>query len=308
MGAPIRLVVNPVAGHGRAGRMLPQVTAALAAGSVPVTVCESQSLAHARQLAEAAASQGEIVAAVGGDGTAAAIAGAAAAAGSRFGIIPAGRGNDFARVLGIPAEPAAAARVLISGRERAVDLITASVPGGAHTVVTGSVYAGIPSVAGEIANATTWLPGSLVYPVAALRALARWQPATFRIELSRRGSTAAVHELDGYAVVVANTAYFGAGMQVAPPALPDDGLLDLVLMRRTRRLSFVRALLKVRNGSHVTMPDVALDRGASAVITISRDLPAAADGELLPCAAPLAAGEQLLIQVLPAALRVLVPA
>jgi diacylglycerol kinase family enzyme len=144
--------------------------------------------------------------------------------------------------------------------------------------------------------------------VAALRALASWQPATFRLECSAwAAAPAAAHEFAGYAVVIANSAYFGAGMQVAPPARIDDGILDIVLMRDGPKLAFVRALVKIRNGSHITLPLISLERGTEISLTVSRDLAAAADGEALPGAAPLSAGAPLRIRVLPSILTVLVP-
>jgi len=297
------LIVNPAAGNGRARGLLPPATAALDAAGAEHHVVESASLAHAKDLAAAAAGRGDVVVAVGGDGMAGALAAVAAASGASYGLIPAGRGNDLACVLGIPADPAAAAAVLAAGQVRQIDLISVEAPGHPETIVAGSVYAGIPAVAGEIANATRWLGGSLVYPVAALRALARWQPVTFMVAITG-GDT---DEFDGYAVVVANSARFGAGMQIAPSALMDDGLLDVVLMRRAAKLTFVRALLKVKDGSHASLPQISMRRGAEVTITMSRDLPAGADGEPLPCAAPLAAGTTLRIRALPAALSVLVP-
>ena len=305
MERPLCLIVNPAAGNGRARQLLPPATSALTAAGAEHRVIESSSLANARDLAADAASRGEVVIAVGGDGLAGALAGVAAGGGASYGIIPVGRGNDLAGVLGIPSDPAAAARVLAAGQLRQIDLIAVGTPGQPEVIVAGSVYAGIPAIAGEIANATRWLGGSLVYPVAALRALASWRPATFTVEIA--GADGA-HEFDGYAVVVANSAYFGAGMQVAPPAVIDDGVLDLVLMRHAPKLTFVRALMKIKDGSHVTLPQISLHRGAEVTISMSRDLPAAADGEPLSCATPLAAGTPLRIRALPAALSVLVPA
>jgi YegS/Rv2252/BmrU family lipid kinase len=301
---PLCLIVNPTAGNGRARALVPAAAAALRTAGSEHRITESASLAHALELAARAAERGEVVVAVGGDGMAGALAGAAAAHGARFGIIPAGRGNDLAGVLGVPADPVAAARALAAGQERQIDLIGVSAPGHDEVIVAGSVYTGIPAVAGEIANATRWLRGSVVYPLAALRALARWQPATFTVQVAG-GET---HEFGGYAVVVANSAFFGAGMQVAPPARIDDGELDLVLMRHGPKLTFVRALAKIKNGTHVRPPQITLHRGADVTVTVSRDLPASADGEPLACAAPLPAGTPLHVRVLPAALTVLVPA
>lgn len=309
---PLCLIVNPAAGNGRARAILPVVTSALAAAGAEHRVVTSSSLAHARELATDAAGRGEVIVAVGGDGTAGGLVGIAATSGASFGLIPAGRGNDLARVLRIPVEPVQAASVLAAGQWRKIDLIAASAPGHPETIVAGSVYAGIPAVAGQIANATRWLSGPLVYPVAALRALAGWRPAAFTVDFAEDGDLqfrGSSHlEFDGYAVVVANSAFFGAGMQVAPPAVVDDGVLDLVLMRHAPKLAFVRVLLKIKDGSHITLPQIVLERGADVTITMNRDLPAAADGEPLPCAMPLAAGAPLRIHALPAAVAVLAPA
>jgi diacylglycerol kinase (ATP) len=302
---PLCLIVNPTAGNGRARALVPRATAALETAGAEHTVAESTSLTHAKELAAAAAERGEVVVAVGGDGMAGGLAGIAAAAGAHYGLIPLGRGNDLASVLGIPSEPGEAARVLAAGQVRQVDLIEASVPGQPAVIVAGSVYAGIPAVAGEIANTTRLLGGSLVYPVAALRALARWKPVTFTVTVAESGQS---HEYLGYAIVVANSPNFGAGMKVAPPALLDDGVLDLVLMRHAAKLTFVRALTKIKDGTHVDLPAISLERGCDMTVTMTRDLPAAADGEPLAFARPLPAGTPLRIRALPAALTVIVPA
>lgn len=297
------LIVNPAAGRGRAVRAVPRATAALAAAGVSYEVCVSESLAHATELAARAASGERVIVAVGGDGMAGALAGAAARLGGTYGIIPAGRGNDLARVLGIPFDPADAASVLVTGATRRIDLIGVTAPDGTELIVAGSVYVGVPAVAGEIANAARWLRGPLVYPVAALRAVAGWRPARFEAT----GANGR-HDFAGYAVVVANSAFFGAGMMVAPPACIDDGVLDLVLMRHGPKIAFVRALTKIKDGSHTALQQVSLERDSEVTLTVDRPLPVAADGETLPCAAPLPAGTPLRIRVLPGALSVITPA
>lgn len=300
-----RLVVNPAAGRGRSLRVLPEVTAQLDAAGAGYQVSESVSLRDAASIAVRAAGTGQVVVAVGGDGLAGALSGAAAAGGARYGIIPAGNGNDLARVLGIPADPAAAARVLISGGERRVDLIGVTIPGQPETVVFCSVYLGMPSVAGEIANRARWLRGPVVYAAAALRALAAWTPASFRVEISRGdgpGGGVLVRDFAGYGVVVANAAYFGVLAEV------DDGMLDVVIMRHGPRLAFVRDLVKIRNGSVLGPARISLDRGTEVTVTVDRGLPAGADGDTLPFAAPLRPGTPLRIRAVPRALRLLVPA
>jgi len=304
----LSLIVNPAAARGRALRILPEVTAELGRLGAAYDVTRSDSLDHARELAAAAAAAGRAAIAVGGDGMAGALAGAVAGSGARFGIIPAGRGNDLARVLGIPAGPRAAAAVLAAGHTRPADLISVTAPGRPGLVVAGSVYMGIPSVAGDIANAARWLRGPAVYPVAALRALASWRTVQFEVSGAEGDGAGAQARFPGCALVVANTAYFGAGMQVAPPARFDDGLLDVVALHEVGKLAFVRVLLKVRDGSHLALPGVSLSRGSAVTVTMDRPVPVAADGETLPWAAPLPAGTPLRIAALPGVLTALVPA
>jgi diacylglycerol kinase family enzyme len=79
------------------------------------------------------------------------------------------------------------------------------------------------------------------------------------------------------------------------------------MVRQARKLTFARIMLKASNGTHVQMSTVITDRGAAVSLSADRAMPAAADGETLPFASPLAAGSELHIRVLPAALRVIAP-
>src|SRR5204862_1275641 len=76
----------------------------------------------ARELAREHAQRGETVGAIGGDGTVGLIAGALRGTPGRLAVIPAGRGNDFARVMKIPEDPVEATRIALDGEERVVDV------------------------------------------------------------------------------------------------------------------------------------------------------------------------------------------
>ena len=80
---------------------------------------------HARELAREACDAGEIVAAMGGDGITGAVAGELRDGAGLLAVLPGGRGNDFARKLGIPFDPVAAVELLQAGEERRVDLAEA---------------------------------------------------------------------------------------------------------------------------------------------------------------------------------------
>jgi YegS/Rv2252/BmrU family lipid kinase len=293
-------VVNPGACRGRGIRRMPAVLGPLSAAGATVRVEESSSLGHAATVATAAAARGEIAVAVGGDGLVGAMAAAVAAAGGVLGIVPAGRGNDFARMLGIPADPSRAAAVLIRGGRRAVDLIGVRAGDGPEQVVAGSVYLGIPSEGARIAAASRLPPGSLAYQVAGLRALAAWRPARFTVDT---GAGAPAGSFAGFCVVVANSAYFAGGTPAAPEADVTDGLLDVVTVSGSAKLSFVRVMLLASRGKHTRLAQVGVTRAATASVAADRALLAGADGEPLPSASPLAAGISLRIRALPGALR-----
>ena len=324
------LVVNPAAGRGRCTRALPAVLGALGTRPAGVRVCQTTSLHHAERTAAEAARQGEAVVAVGGDGLVGSLAGAVAGEGGLLGIIPVGRGNDFARMLGIPFRPADAAAALLAGTGRAVDLIGVRAGDGPEQVVAGSVYLGVPSEGGEIANGSRMPTGPVGYQLAGMRALLGWRPATFTVDIRAEDTGAedtgaentgaggggaedgagggAMGRFPGFCVVVANSAYLAAGKKAAPAADLCDGLLDVITVRGDRKLSFARAMLMAGRGTHVRLDEVSTQRAASVTVTADRPMPAGADGETLPCASPLAAGSPLRIRALPGALRVIAPA
>ncbi len=99
---PIRLIVNPSAGGGKARRLAPQAEATLRGHGLTVRRDDTRDLAHARSLAVEAARAGETVVVLSGDGAVGAIADALRdIPGAVLGVLPGGRGNDLARVLGI---------------------------------------------------------------------------------------------------------------------------------------------------------------------------------------------------------------
>ena len=293
-------VVNPAACRGRGIRRMPAVLGPLSATGATVRVEQSSSLDHAATLAADAVDRGEIVVAVGGDGMVGRMAAAVAAAGGVLGIVPAGRGNDFARMLGIPADPARAAAVLLRGGRRAVDLIGVRAGDGPEQVVAGSVYLGIPSEGAQIAAVSRLPPGLLAYQVAGLRALLAWQPASFTVDAGAAAGAA----FPGFCVVVANSAYFAGGRAAAPDADVADGLLDVITVSEGSKLSFVRVMLLAARGKHLRLAQVGATRSASVTVRADRAMLAGADGEPLPCASPLATGTPLHVRALPGALRV----
>ncbi len=282
------LLVNPLSGGGAAPASAVPVARALREAGACVRLSYSPGPAGCRALVEKSVTRDEVVVAVGGDGMVASLAGTVVERGGVLGIVPAGRGNDFARQLGLPTEAAAVADTLLTGQVRSVDVIDAG-----DRVVVGSVYAGVDSRASELVDRAHRLPRRLQYPYAAVRALASYQPTRFHIEVD-----GAVHVHDAAAVIVANSGFYGSGMHIAPRADITDGLLDVVVIGAASRVALIRSMPKVYDGSHVDLPEVLTFRGREVTVRSDRPQAAYADGERLaplPCTAV----------VRPAALRVL---
>jgi YegS/Rv2252/BmrU family lipid kinase len=241
---------------------------------------DTRSLDHARELGSRAARAGETVVALSGDGLLGAIADSLRELPEALlGVIPGGRGNDLARVLGIPDDPAAAAAIIADGHTRQVDL---GIVESLHTPDAGKAFvciasAGFDSEANRIANqAPAWL-GGLVYAYGALRALIAWEPARFEIELDPPGER---HAFTVYSIGAGNSKAYGGGMHAAPDAMLDDGLLEVVVVESVGKVKFLTAILpKVFRGTHVHEPNVRVFRARE--ITLSADRPFAmyADGD-----------------------------
>jgi YegS/Rv2252/BmrU family lipid kinase len=276
---PVCLIVNPAAGGGKAARLAPAVEQALRGHGLTLRREDTHDLEHARELALRAASAGEIVLALSGDGLLGALADALRdVPDAVLGILPGGRGNDFARVLGMPEDAIAACAAFASGVPRAVDLgVVLAAAGDEHgRSYVGIASAGFDSDANRIANeAPAWLGGQ-VYAYGALRALLSWRPARFEIELDPPGER---HSFNGYSVAAANSRAYGGGMNLAPDALLDDGMLEVVAIARVGKLRFLANLPKVFAGTHVHMQNVHVFRAAEVAISADRPFVLYADGD-----------------------------
>jgi YegS/Rv2252/BmrU family lipid kinase len=287
----VSLIVNPSAGNGRAARLLPRAEAALGRLEVDFHVESTTSIDHARELGRAALAAGEAAVALSGDGLIGAVAGVLADTAGVLGVLPGGRGNDFARVLGIPHDIEAACAVVASGAQRRVDV--GDVDGRSFI---GVASVGCDSEANRIANQARLIRGNLVYAYGGLRALATWTPARFTLDLDggRRITFA------GYSVAAANSRAYGGGMLIAPEAELDDGMLDLVCSGQATKRRALLNLAKVFRGRHVEAPWVHVLRSREVTISCDRPFTMFADGDPI--------GElPLTVRARPRALQVIVP-
>lgn len=275
MAPQLALLVNPAARGGRTLRLLDHVARRLRAGGAELSVIVGVDAADALERACAAvAERPDALVAFGGDGLVHLAVQAVAGTDVPLGIIPAGTGNDIAGALGVPGkDPIAAARTVLRMRPRVVD--AACVRSGAGwELFAGVLCSGFDSRVNERANGLTWPPGMARYMVATAQELRAFEPIPFRVTLDGGEPI----EREAMMVAVANTCSYGAGMRVCPGALPDDGLLDVVMVGALSKREFLRVFPRVYRGSHITHPAVSVWQARSVTLE-APGVVAYADGE-----------------------------
>ncbi len=272
------LVHNPAAGGGRSRRLLPEVLARLRAVGIDPEPYRTSSLQDATAAARKAAGSMDAVLAMGGDGTVGACAAglatapAASRATAALGVIPAGGGNDAARNLGLPhADPIAAATLLPTYVRRRIDLVRTG-----ELFVLNAAGAGFDAEVSRISNRRlSWAPSLLRYAGGVLAELAVGRAVGFRLRLDDQ-----VIETSAWLVAVANSQSYGGGMRIAPAAMLDDGLLDVVIVSgELSKAGFLRTFPKVFSGRHVEHPAVSCHRAREVALEADRPVAVHVDGE-----------------------------
>jgi diacylglycerol kinase (ATP) len=287
----VRFLLNPAAGRFRAAARLARLRVLASAAGAGLVV--SKSGPYVAVQARRAADEGVarlIVA--GGDGTMHQAAQGLAGGACALGVVPLGTGNDLAGTLGVPAALDAAVERALAGSVRRLDLLRIG-----ETVSVSYAGVGFDSEVTRFANQVRRLRGPLVYVYAVLHTLATFKPPYLRVD----------HDGGSFAgramfAVAANLPRFGGGMRIAPEARPDDGWLDLVIVRELSRLRLLAVFPKVYRGTHVRHPAIEIVRTRRAAITVDREMTLYGGGEPI---ATHPANRPFEVELLPAALPVI---
>lgn len=241
----LTIIVNTVAGHGRALRVSKLVKASLQRQGIAHTFAYTQYPGHATELARACAEGGERrILCIGGDGTAFEVANGLLGSNVALGILPGGTGNDFARSLGLPKAPEAALAVLLQAPVRDVnvchlnDQIFLNVCGAGFDV----------KVVVACNRAKRFIRGMLPYLYGVLHTIFTYQPIDFHIEIDGEAQDQPL-----LLVSVANGQYIGGGMHIAPMARLDDDLLDIIMIKPVPRWRIPFLLPKFIDGSFIKL-------------------------------------------------------
>ncbi len=289
-----RLILNPNAGSADAADAL-----RMALHREPdVELCACEAPGHGRRLAAESVAQGyDVVIAAGGDGTVNEVVnGLADDFGAvAFGIVPLGTGNDLARTLALPEDPALAFELALRGPHRPLDLIR--VQSDAGTIYAANVCAG--GFTDELEGAMTsdlkaaW--GPLSYLIGTVKALPDLTDYDTRIAWDD-GELERVHAFN---VIVANGRTAGGGRPAAPRANPEDGLLDVVIVKRCTAVELAGLAARALAGDYLDSEHVLYRRARRVLVDSRPGMWFNVDGEIYT-------DEPVTFEVVPGALRVAV--
>ncbi len=291
----MRIIVlfNPSARRGQARRLLDRALTVFRQQNVQFDVRESQSSQHLMELARGASEEKpDLVVSAGGDGTHHYVINGLLKSEVPLGLLPMGTGNDFAKGVGMPMDVHAAARALLNGNVREIDLARAGAA--VYACVAG---AGFDSIVNRYTNERArWLSGSPAYVWSLLRCLKEYRPEPLEITADGQFFSG-----DVVFAVVGNNASYAGGIRLAPRAKLDDGVLDVCVIPYMGRLELLRWVPRAYRGEHLNHPRIKYLQARKITLRTPSRMELFGDGEFLQ-------ELPVTIEVVPRALRVIAPA
>jgi len=304
---PIRVILNPEAGHGNGARLLPSIERALANNSLEYDLVQTGQPGDGLLLTGQAIQDGvEMIVSAGGDGTLNEVVNGlmrAKLSGTPLptvGVLCAGRGNDFAGSIGIPADLEQGCQLLKHGQSRLLDI--GRVTGGIHPegrFFINCVGVGFDAVGTiEAAKLPRW-GGLFSFLIAILKTVFLYNHAPLAT-IEFNGQTLEQRSL---MISIMNGRRLGGNFFMAPNSQPDDGLLDLCIAEQMSSFQILRLVPHFMHGTQASQKTI--KTGQASLIKISAldgPLPAQTDGEIISTE-----GRSLLIELLPRQLKVICP-
>lgn len=262
------VILNPRAGGGGAGRLRSELERNLTERNVRYTIEETMHVGHATELAERAASGGiDRLLVVGGDGTVHEAANGLLRSGPDpsaavpvLGVIPAGTGNDFIKMVCSDGSRRRAYDIAAADSVRRFDVGRVTWAGGSEYFVNGMGLGIDVEVVRQIERVPR-LPGVIRYFAGLIRALAIYKPVALRLELDDG-------EIEERVMIIAvgNGACVGGGFRLCPGARPDDGRFDVCIVEEIGWIQIARVVPRILRGTHGGMRGVTLRQTAQARI------------------------------------------
>ncbi len=287
------LIWNPRAGQRRARRALPEIRKVLQS-AFELALEPTSGPDHCREIARRALDERvDVFFVLGGDGTLRVAASVLAGSDVAVGALPGGTTNVVAGALGLPADPVAAARALLTAEPTLLDLgqsngepFLMQLSGGLDAEVMAHVDLGTKKLLGKGAVA-----------IAGIREWLRYRFPRFALEID--GDALGVVEATGF--VVANLPQYAGQFTIVPGASGYDRKLELLLFHGRRRRDAVGFVLALARGRHLERSDVEVRSFTSLRIVAPASLQLQADGDAFVAAAPLT------IALAPEQIKILAP-
>ena len=273
------VAINPTAAFGKNSAAGEQTVSALEAAGFRVTALRAESFDLLRgQLNRALTQTPDALVVVGGDGMVSLAVNMVAQTSVPFAVVPAGTGNDLARGIGLPVGDLTRSISLmvesLNREPQRLDLGRITSVDGAEVRWFASILsAGFDAIVNERANAMHWPKGKSRYTLALLLELFALKPVRYSLTVDGEH-----REESAMLISVANNSTMGGGMRVTPEASMRDGLIDVFVLRPLSRLRFLKLFPRVFAGTHVTEPEVLIERGKTVVLD-APGIVAYADGE-----------------------------
>jgi diacylglycerol kinase (ATP) len=277
-------IVNPLAAKGKAAEIGERLRTELTKRGLAHEIHLTERPGHACELARQ--TPANRVVAVGGDGTINEVANGIVGSGKTLGIIPAGSGNDLIKSLDIPKEFDSALQTVFHGRIQEIDVGHVRCSKNGTSVRNGIGQDGRYFVNGigigfdaAVAARTAEIPylrGVLLYLAAVFQTLGKYQPPEFTVSYGD-----GERKFRGLLIAVGNGRCAGGGFYLTPSAKPDDGLLDVCMVKALPIGKILLLMPKVMRGAHEGNPNVEFVRSRSLTVEASNEFFVHADGEIV---------------------------
>lgn len=280
----LRVIYNPTAAQGAAEALIPGVEHMLEETGVEFDLVRTEYHGHAIELARRAAEDAPYaVIAGGGDGTAGEVLNGLMQAKSvgleipAMGILPVGRGNDFAYGAGFPRNLREAVETVARGTPRPFDagyVKGGDFPDGRY--FGNGIGIGFDTIVGFEAAKMVRLKGFSAYIAGAIRTISRFYDAPL-VQLRYNGAEFASRSIQ---ISIMNGRRMGGAFFMAPKADTADGMFDLCIAGEPKRRQMLSLIVRYMKGTQAASRFIRMERARSLEIdALDGTLAVHADGE-----------------------------
>ena len=276
----VYLIYNPFSGNRKGITILERIKPIFEQSNLKLEVFETKYAGHARELANTLPFDGyDGLCVIGGDGTMHEIVNGMLKRTDGvkipIGLIAGGTGNSFMHDVDA-LDPEVAARRILTGRKRKVDI--AKVDANGEIIYGFNIVGwGLPTDITETASKLKWL-GSQCYNIASVVEVLRNKPRLAKVRIDKQNIAG-----DYGFILGCNTIHTGTAMKMAPLARFDDGLIDLIVVRKAGRMKLLYLFTKLFKGRHVGNPAVVYHQVKQFTIEPLENHALNIDGEMIGC-------------------------